>query len=914
MKLYHRSTLFAFVAPVIVAAVGLVGSAAAIASSALSVAIGLGLSFAAQALMPKPKTGVKGGARLNLQIATDAPRDVILGEAATGGQLVYWHVYGSSNKNLQLVIALASHPIEGITEILIDGEAVTWNSGTGVVDEYPGMTIKLYDGTQVAADASLVANSGGRWTSSEIGTGVAYVVIEATYKAKTYPKGIPAFVFRVQGAALYDPRTTLTAYTDNSAVIAYNVLRGISYNGIHLIGLRAPVEGISDDDAQAAMNACDEAVSLKAGGTEARYRCGLVVNCDMTNRSIMEAVLASMGGRLIHAGGIYRIQAGVAQTSVAHISDDDLISDEELVTVPKFSRSELVNAVFGSFADPTIQHKMQPLPPRTSSSDEAEDGGIRLARTVDLAGVFSGPQGQRLMELERKRARRMLTVQGVFRARWSVLEVGDWVTFTSPRRGYVAKQFEVIKTLVRADQTVELTLRETDATIDDWTAATDELDSDAVIDLAPGRPGVVAVTPTAVTAIIVAGGGDGAERPGLRVDWTAPDDETVSEIVLEYRKQGDTVALERRISDPEAGTYTWVDGVQGGVDYEVRLRPITIPASDTVFSTWVAAGATTGSQVVATALVSEIADETVGLDQLDAEARFHAEFALRTEEMSGSIAEHIARLRDEIQILGASVLTDRIDLSETRATVKIEQMERVTLDEAFASYRVEVEAALSDKVGATAFNTLEARVNDNETDIASNATAITGVQSIINDPTSGNAALASAQTSLQSQVTTIDGEVTAQASAITTLETEVDGNSSSITQILSDVGGNKRFAVVFDNDGKLTGLISLDGTTTETELIIGVSALKVFDPTVDGGVPLPLLDVQTVDGQAEVVINGTLLAKAIEAGIINAVEGTIGKLTDPLGAFYLDFNNGKFARNDGGMTIDLKNKEMSITF
>lgn len=856
MKFHHRSTLFAFIAPAIVAAVGLVGTAATIASAALSVAIGLGLSFAAQALMPKPKTGVKGGARLNLQVATDAPRDVILGEAATGGQLVFWHVYGNSNKHLRLLIALASHPIEGVTEILIDGEAVTWNPTTGEVSEYPGMTITLYDGTQVAADAGVVANSDGRWTTNEVGAGVAYVSIYAEYKAKTYPKGIPSFLFRVKGAKLFDPRTSSTAYTNNAAVITYNLLRGISYNGLHLIGLRAPVEGIADDDAQAAMNACDEDVPLKAGGTEKRYRCGLIVNCDMTNRSVIEAVLAAMGGRLIHAGGVYRIQAGVAQTSVAHISDDDLISDEQLVTVPKFSRSELVNAIFGSFADPAIQHKMQPLPPRTSSSDEAADGGIRLARTVDLAGVFSGPQGQRLMEIERRRARRMLTVQGVFRARWSVLEVGDWVTFTSPRRGYVAKQFEVIKTLTRVDQTVDLTLRETDAAIDDWTAGTDELSNEAVVDLAPGRPGVVSISPTSLTVVTFAGG-SGIERPGLQVDWTPPDDDTIEEIILEYRKVGDTIAIERRISDPEAGSYPWLDGVQGGVDYEVRLRPITIPASDTVFSSWVQAAGTTGDQTVASAIDAEVGLGSVTLDHLDPAARFAAEFALKNAEDEASLAASIKRLKDEVQVLGASVLTDRIDHSETRASVRTEIVERTVLGQAFASYQVEVDAAIAGKAAASAVSVLQTQVDD------------------------------------------IDGEVTAQASAITALSTEVDGNTSSITQIISDVSGNKRFAIVFDSNNKMTGLISLDGTTSGTELTIGVSALKVFDPTVNGGVPLPLLSVETVNGEAEVVINGTLLAKAIEAGVINAVSGSVGTLTagqingGPSGKLIIDLDNGR---------------------
>lgn len=859
MRLYDRSRVYGFVIPIAVAAAGITGVAATVVSAVASIALGIALSYAAKALTPKQKKQA-GGVRVGLQIATDAERDVILGHAATGGQLVYWHTYGSSNKYLQLVIALASHPIDGVSEIRVNGEVVTWNPTTGAVTEYPGMTIKVYDGTQTTADANLVANSGGRWASTAIGYGVAYAVCSMEYKAETYPKGIPEFLFRVRGAKLYDPRTGTTAYTDNPAVITYNLIRGVSYNGLHLVGLRAPVEAIRAADAIAAANACDELIPLVAGGSEKRYRCGMVVDCGVSNREAIRGALAAMGGKLIHAGGIYRIQAGVAQTAIAHITDDDLIATEALTTSPRQPRSEMVNAVLGSFSDPALGFKLRPLPARTSSADETQDGGIRLPITVEMPTVFSPTQGQRLMEIERRRARRMGTATMVVRARWSVLEAGDWITFTSARRDYVAKSFEIVATSKRPDQQIEFTLRENDAGFDDWTPVTDELSDTAITDLPPAMPALVGITPTSLAAITVVGAG-GTSRPGLQVQWTPPADPTIIEITLEYRKVGDTTALERRIMQAELGAYTWLDGVQGGVQYECRLVPVTQPRRAVEWSSWVAAPAAAGDQVVAQAVTATTAasvpPDTVTLDMLDPEAEFAAKFALLSADEDGSLAQAIRNVKDDVQVLGASLLTHRIDLAETTATVRTEQMQRVTGDEAFASYKVTTDAALADKAAASAVSLLESRV------------------------------------------TSVEGVNTAQASAITSLETDVDGNTSSITQILSDVGGNKRFSIVFDSNGQMTGFMSLDGTTQGTELILGVSAIKVFDPLVNGGTPVPFLKVIDISGTKHMILDGTFMARAIEAGEINAPSGSIGVLTSgqinggPNGKLIIDIDVGR---------------------
>lgn len=852
--------LHGFVVPVIVGALGLTGAAATIATIAITAAAGIGLAYAAKALMPKPQSGAgQSGLRVGLQVATDAPRDVILGEAATGGQLVYWHTYGPSNDWLQLAIALASHPIEGVTELWINGERVTWNSSTGAVDGFPDLTVKVYDGTQTTADAGLVANSGGRWTSSEVGGGVAYAVVTAKYSQATYPRGIPQFIFRVRGAKLYDPRSATTAYTDNAAVIVYNLLRGISYNGVHLVGLRAPASAIRSDDAIAAMNACDETIL-----SEKRYRCGFVADCGTPNRDVIARALAAMGGKIVHAGGIYRIMAGVAQSSVATLTDMDLIAAEPLTTSSRMPRSELVNAVLGSFADPAIGHKSRPLPARTSAIDEAADGGFRLPVTLDLLSVFSATQAQRLMELERRRARRMGTVQMTVRPRWSVIEAGDWISYTSDRRGYSAKTFEVIRTSRRRDQSIELTLRETDSAVDDFVAG-DILPDATVTDLPPGAPPAAALALSSVSSVTI-NGASGLQIPGVSVVWTAPNDPTFAALRIEYRRSGDTVALEHTVNDPNAGAATIVAGIQGGAVYEARVIPVTSPARPANWSSWVAATVATGDQIVSGSLAGEVPDGSVGTDQLDAQTAFELSLTTALATVPGSVAAYFADMERRFERIASAIdmSLEAVDRAETG--VWTTQRRLVTERNALAE---QITAVVADLDHPT-------------TGLSATATAVATLTAEVDHPTTGLATRAS-------------------AAALTAVSNTVNGVSSSVSQMLATVGGNLQYNVVLNTNGQWVGWISMDGSEQGTELEIGASLFRIFDPSVGGGAPVQMVKVQTVNGTPRLTIDGEIIARSIETGTIAATKGSIGLLTGLSGNYVLNTDTGLFSSAVAGV-------------
>jgi hypothetical protein len=735
----------AFIVPLIAGAVGLSATGTAIAQ----IAVGIGLSFAAKKLTGKKKAASDtspGGVRLGLQIDTNPPRQVIIGEAATPGSLVYWQLSGTDNSTLHMVFALADHECDSLQKVLVNGKEKARDAGTGQIAGYGSdLIVRFYAGTLTqAADTDLVATSGGRWTTAEKGLGVCYAVVRMVYDEAKFPDGIPDFLFVVRGAKLYDPRTGSTAWSDNPAVAIYNVLRGISVGGEPLLGMNVPADAIRTAEAQAAANACDEAVAKKAGGTEKRYRCNVVIDTSMTNRDIIETLLASMAGECIESGGIYRIMAGVAHAPVVELTDDDLIVTEPLVTRDKRSRNEITNAILGSYTDPTRAYTNVPLPPRTSSADEDEDGGIRLSKTFDLSAVTSRSQAQRVMEVERRRARRMGSAQMRIRARWFVLEPGDWVTYTSDRRrGYVSKTFVVQSKTGNRDLTSDIVLVETDAGIDDWTASIDDIDDSQVIDLASAGPGLSEVTGITLANVTITSAGS-VQRPGLNVQWTPITDPTITDLQCEFRRVGDTVALTTNlIIDPSSGSYTWVTGVQSGATYEARLRPVARPQRPVNWSSWVAVTATSSNQVVAVAAYAETVNPAgIPPAVLSAQDRFELSLITQTDDVLGSISQQVADTVASAEKAHAATVEALLGISDNRASIRVEQRLREQADISLAEQITTVLAT---------FDTQAAQV--------------------------------------QSQLTALASDVDAQAAAIQTVTTAVEGQTAQVIVLAESING-----------------------------------------------------------------------------------------------------------------------------
>lgn len=572
------------------------------------VSVGLNLlanTFAAKPASDLPQTPV--GVQSQLQVGAAIARNMVLGKQWTAGTLAYWNIWGDNNEFLQLVFTLAAGPhdlfgvnVNGSLRALGALEAAGYRV-TDFDDAGHGcMWVKFFNGTyDQLADPELVTNAqpAGRWTSSNRGRGVCYVVVTLFYAPQVYPQGIPQFLFQL-GARLYDIREDSTAggsgaqrwsdqstwtWSDNAAVGAYVYGRGLYINGIKQLGRGlAPVDLLADYYIAAA-NICDEVVTRKDGGTEPRYRIGMNVGAERAYSQVEQDICTAMGGAMFESAGAFGPIAGVAQSIVFTFTTKDLILGKPRMFAQKRSRSELVNAIYGTWGDPDQNGQSVPYPARRSATDETADGG-EFALERDYPMIPSLNQVQRVGEIERRLSRTQATASLTLGFPFSPAEQGDWVTWSDSPVGSLT--FQVLQYTHDDANNTTLQLREINSDVYAFDPEVYELDPLAPGDL-PGIGELLATVPSLSAEAVQLTGADGLQHPGIRCLWSPILDRTVDRVRVQYR----LVAQPADISDggpfpPEDGEGILSAGIQAATDYEVRATIDTTPVRLTTWTDW----------------------------------------------------------------------------------------------------------------------------------------------------------------------------------------------------------------------------------------------------------------------------------------------------------------------------------------
>jgi hypothetical protein len=139
----------------------------------------------------------------------------------TQGGVVFYQETTSDNRYLHRLIAVAGHEVNQIGDIYLNDEIVTIDGSGNVTSpsQYNGKVrlIKHLGTADQAADADLVSES-TLWTTNHRARGIAYIYARFLYDADAFPNGVPTVTSIVQGKSVYDPRTELTAYSDNAAL------------------------------------------------------------------------------------------------------------------------------------------------------------------------------------------------------------------------------------------------------------------------------------------------------------------------------------------------------------------------------------------------------------------------------------------------------------------------------------------------------------------------------------------------------------------------------------------------------------------------------------------------------------------------------------------------------------------------
>ncbi len=469
--------------------------AAAITTAIVTTVVSMGLSFVASAILKPSASGNKQPVMQSPNLARQtvenkvsvrqaaAPLPILYGRARIGGTIFFAHAV-DDDQMLLMCVALVGHECEAVDEVWLNDEVLPLNPdgsvASGKYQNHVAVTKHLGSPDQLA-DADLVARSGGVWTSEHRARGICYLAIRLWANPEIF-SSLPNFSAVVRGKKdVKDPRTGLTGYTANSALCYANYLADTMYGR----GVDFDTE-IDQPALIAAANACDEEVTIKAGGTEKRFQTNGALLSSLEPQEIMGRLLAAMHGRSPYDGEKWRIIAGVWQPPTVHFTDADLRGGPKIATLT--SRREACNKVAGTYMGPDNNWQVADFPPIASQAFKELDGGLELVRDIELPLTISASMAQRIAKIDLLKARQQIAASMPCKLTAWRAQAGDTVTWTSERYGWTAKEFEVasLRFEIYTDDDgnpavgVTLELKETHASVYDWST-----DEESRVDPAP---------------------------------------------------------------------------------------------------------------------------------------------------------------------------------------------------------------------------------------------------------------------------------------------------------------------------------------------------------------------------------------------------------------------------------------------
>jgi hypothetical protein len=184
--------------------------------------------------------------------------------------------------------------------------------------------------------------------------------------------------------------------------------------------------------------------------------------------------------------------------------------------------------------------------------------------------------------------------------------------------------------------------------------------------------------------------------------------------------------------------------------------------------------------------------------------------------------------------------------------------------------------------------------------------------------TTVSASLATTAASLTTEITARVTGDEALASSISTVQTQANGNSASISTLTTSVNGiSARWGVSVNINGQVAGLVQLDGTASGSNFTVVANRFIISHPTSSGTLITPFVvglvnGISTVGIAGNLVIDGTIIARHIAAGAIDATRINVASLSS-IAADIGTVTAGVLRSSDGNFVIDLNNKTITIT-
>lgn len=403
---------------------GLVGGTAFL--SAIGGAVVGGLTGIAKGLKKKPAASATSqdiARPLTVFTDSNAGRQILYGQRAVAGQLLFKGYSGTNNDVLHMVVAVAGTEIDSLVSCKINGQTITlpasYPYGTIVSGNFSGkLEIWFHDGRDTTTPFSGAdIHSLSAWNAKTRQLhGIAAVYIKATVDDAFDGRLEPYFVLK--GRKLYDWRLDSTnggsgshrlndestwEWSDNPVLAMHDYCYGISTNSIRVAGMGLSSTLFDYSELTTEADICEESVALNGGGSESRYEINGFIDPQHTHRRNLDTLASAMAGRWTFANNKMRILAG------SYKSQSITLSANMINGVPQSFRrykgkDDRINTVRGVFPYAGSDYTVQAYPTMQDSAAVTADGEI-LRAELNLPMTTSYTMAQRIAKIFLGRSR-----------------------------------------------------------------------------------------------------------------------------------------------------------------------------------------------------------------------------------------------------------------------------------------------------------------------------------------------------------------------------------------------------------------------------------------------------------------------------------------------------------------------------
>lgn len=382
-------------------------AAAAIGTAIVKTVVTAAISAIASALSPKPQIPRQ---ELQATISQEAgPRTRLYGQGLLGGTRSFWEALDGK---LYMILLLNHGKLSerlafwfGGKVINLKSEAEGWLADSGQGKGY--VYFEYRDGSADGGDYAQVKEVfPDLWTDEHRLAGQATFLARFTAPGgvqfnKTFPAGHNTTVqMEAKGMPVLDVRTGAQGYHDNSSLCIYDYLASSE-------GYAIPADRIDAASFAAFADLSDEAIPLKDGGSEPRFRLWGVHSMTETPKTVLERMALTCDAHVYQtAEGKVAIMGGQYLEPDFTITDDDII---DLEVVEGDNAMDGFNVLKGSYV--SAEHDYQDTEAEAWENAASLEQHPEKSEEMKADMVPSHGQIRRLMKIKMGRMNRRWTGQ-----------------------------------------------------------------------------------------------------------------------------------------------------------------------------------------------------------------------------------------------------------------------------------------------------------------------------------------------------------------------------------------------------------------------------------------------------------------------------------------------------------------------